>query len=167
MGHGGKREGAGRREGSKNRATLEKQAVLEAFNQRVMNKVHELFDAQITLALGSAKVFRIDEEETESGKTKRVHTLVTDADEIKELLDEHEGLNGEVNGKFYYFTTVQPDNKAIEAMLNRSLGRATERVEHTFKSAELIASTTRELKEKFNLSDDVIQTIIAEEMVIS
>ena len=125
---GGKRAGAGRPRGGKNRATLEKAAILEAFNQRVMTKANELFDAQLSLAVGSAKVFRIDEEETEGGKKKRVHVLVTDADEIKELLDEHEGLNGEVNGAFYYFTTVSPDNKAIEAMLNRALGKAPEKL---------------------------------------
>jgi hypothetical protein len=131
MGHGGKRSKAGRKVGSKSKATLEQQKVLEAFNQRVMAKADALFNAQLTLAVGSMKVFRIDEEEGEGGKKKRVHSLVTDEDEIKALLDEHDGESGVVDGVYYYFSTIPPDNKAIEAMLNRSLGKAAETVKHS------------------------------------
>lgn len=126
---GGKQPGAGRPKGAKNRATLEKQKITEAFNQRVMAKADDLFNAQLMLAVGSMKVFRIDE--VGEGKSKKqVHSLVTDADEIKALLDEHEGMNGTVEGVYYYFTTVSPDNKAIDSMLNRALGKPTEKHEH-------------------------------------
>lgn len=128
--NGGKRQGAGRPRGGKNKATLEKQKVAEAFNQRVMNQADALFNAQLMLATGSMKVFRIDE--TGEGKSlKREHVLVTDPNEIKDLLDEHEGLNGAVDGVYYYFTTVGPDNKAIEGMLNRALGKPKEQIEHS------------------------------------
>ncbi|MEK6281861.1 MAG: hypothetical protein AABN95_16025 [Acidobacteriota bacterium] len=130
MARGGKREGAGKPRGSKNKATLEKQKVAEAFNQRVMVKADALFNAQLLLALGSMKVFRIDETEGEKGKTKREHVHVTDPHEIKALLDEHDGLSGTVDGVYYYFADVLPDNKAIEGMLNRSLGKPTEKHEH-------------------------------------
>lgn len=126
--NGGKRLGAGRKAGGHNKATLEQKKVLDAFNQRVMAKADVLFNAQLTLAVGSMKVFRVDEEESD-GKKKRVHVHVTDADEIKALLDEHEGLNGIVEGVFYYFSEVAPDNKAIESMLNRALGKAPEKIE--------------------------------------
>lgn len=131
MTHGGKRAKAGRKVGSKSKATLEQQKVLEAFNQRVMAKADALFNAQLTLAVGSMKVFRIDEEEGDNGKKKRVHVHVTDADEIKALLDEHDGSPGVVDGVYYYFTDVQPDNKAIDSMLNRALGRPKETVQHS------------------------------------
>lgn len=130
MARGGKRPGAGKPKGSKDKATLEKQKVQEAFNQRVMAKADALFNAQLYLAVGSMKVFRIDETNDGKGKTKREHVHVTDADEIKALLDEHDGMNGVVDDVYYYFTDVLPDNKAIEGMLNRALGKPTEKHEH-------------------------------------
>lgn len=130
MAHGGKRAKAGRKVGSKNKASLERQAVADAFNQRVMAKADALFNAQLTLAVGSMKVFRIDETEGDNGKKKREHVHVTDAEEIKKLLDEHDGAPGVVEGVYYYFQDVLPDNKAIEAMLNRALGKPVDTVEH-------------------------------------
>ncbi len=127
---GGKRAGAGRPRGKPTKATLEKQKVSEAFNQRVLAKADALFNAQLTLAVGSMKVFRIDEVEADGGKKKREHVHVTDAEEIKALLDEHDGANGVVDGVYYYFSDVPPDNKAIEAMLNRALGKPKETLEH-------------------------------------
>ncbi len=128
MPRGGKREGAGKKPGSKHKATLEKIRVAEAFNQRVMNAADALFNAQLTLATGSMKVFRIDEEITESGKVKRVHVHITDPDEIKALLDEHDGSAGVVKDKYYYFSEVLPDNRAIDSLLNRALGKAPEKI---------------------------------------
>jgi hypothetical protein len=130
MASGGKRKGAGRRTGSKNKATLEQRAVLAAFNQRVMAKADALFNAQLSLAVGSAKVFRIDEE-GEGKNKKRVHTLVTDEGEIKALLDEHDGGSGEVDGSFYYITTASPDNRALDSLLNRAFGKPKETHEHS------------------------------------
>lgn len=141
-GHGGKRKGAGRRQGSKNRATLEQQAVVDAFNQRVMIQSDALFNAQLMLAVGSMKVFRIDEE-GEGKSKKQVHSLVTDADEIKALLDEHDGMSGAVDGVYYYFTTVSPDNKAIDSLLNRGLGKPAETVK--FNVADIDAEIERRL----------------------
>jgi hypothetical protein len=129
---GGKRKGAGRPKGAQNKITLERKAVAEAFNQRVMTKADALFNAQLRLAIGSMKVFRIDEIK-EGKKTRHVHTHVTDVDEIKALLDEHDGGSGEVDGSYYYFADVLPDNKAIDSMLNRALGKPVETLEHTGK----------------------------------
>ncbi len=137
MPRGGKRAGAGKKPGVKHKATLEKLRVAEAFNQRVMAKADALFNAQLTLATGSMKVFRVDEEPEGKGK-KRVHTLVTDADEIKALLDEHDGCAGVVDAVFYYFSEVPPDNKAIDSMLNRALGKPTEKHEHSGADGDAI-----------------------------
>lgn len=124
---GGKRAGAGRPKGKPTRATMERQKVAEAFNQRVMQAADALFNAQLTLAVGSMKVFRVDEPE-EGSKEKAKHVHVTDADEIKALLDEHEGSPGLVAGVFYYFSDVLPDNKAIDSLLNRGLGKPVDTV---------------------------------------
>lgn len=144
--NGGKRPGAGRKPGSKTKATLEKEKVAEAFNQRVMAKADALFNAQLTLAVGSMKVFRIDETEGEGGKKKREYTHVTDPDEIKRLLDEHDGGNGVVDGAFYYFSEVMPDNRAIDSMLNRALGKPKETLEHGGKDGGAIEIVVKHVK---------------------
>lgn len=155
--NGGKRPGAGRKPGSKTKATLEKQKVLEAFNQRVMAKADVLFNAQLMLAVGSMKVFRIDEVEGEGGKTKREHVHVTDPDEIKSLLDEHDGMSGTVDGVYYYFTDISPDNKSIEAMMNRAFGKPTDRTEITGKDGGPIRLKAEDL------TDDELAAIAAKQ----
>lgn len=142
MAKGGKREGAGRKPGSKGKKTLEKLLVIEAFNQRAMLHADALFQAQLKLATGSQRVFRIDETKDGKGNTKREHVLVTDAEEIKQLLDELEGGDGTVDGNYYYFQTVMPDNRAIDSLLNRSLGKVADKTELTGKDGGAIETAT-------------------------
>lgn len=129
--HGGKRKGAGRKKGGRNAATLEKQAIQAAFNQRVMTHADALFQAQLQLAVGSVQIFRVDEVEDGNGKTKRVHVLVTNSDEAKVVLDAHGGESGLVGDDYYFVSQVSPQNIAIESMLNRALGKPTDKHEHT------------------------------------
>lgn len=114
-------------------------AVQEAFNQRVLEHADELFNAQLKLAVGSQRVFRIDE--VRDGRTvKREHVLVTSPKEIKDLLDSRDGDDGEFNGKYYYFQDVPPDNRALESLLNRTLGKAKESVDVTSNGETLVAT---------------------------
>ena len=163
---GGKQPGGGRPKGSLNKSTLEQRKVLEAFNQRVMAKADALFNAQLTLAVGSMKVFRIDETEGDNGKKKREHVQVTDSDEIKQLLDEHDGVPGVVDGVYYYFQEVAPDNKAIEAMLNRALGKAPEKIEIT-KPTEAAREAFRAILNETGLSEERARQIVASRFNIS
>jgi hypothetical protein len=159
--HGGRRPGAGKKPGTKTKATLEKQAVAEAFNQRVMNKADALFNAQLTLAVGSMKVFRIDQEGEGKAK-KKVHVHVTDADEIKALLDEHDGCAGVVDGVFYYFSDVLPDNRAIDSMLNRTLGKPTGHVKvETIDPKKVAAEAIRTILSETELTEDQARSIVA------
>lgn len=157
---GGVQPGGGRPKGSLNKSTLEQRKVLEAFNQRVMAKADALFNAQLTLAVGSMKVFRIDETEDSNGKKKREHVLVTDADEIKALLDEHDGNAGVVEGVYYYFQEVAPDNKAIEAMLNRALGKAVDKIE-IVKPTEAARGALEAILNETELSEEKARQIVA------
>lgn len=129
MQNGGARSNAGRPKGRRNKKTLEKAAVAEVFNQSVMRSADRLFNAQLQLSLGSMMVYRVDYIDDDKGKPKRVHTHVTDPDEIKVLLDEHDGGPGEVDGSYYFFTDVPPDNRALDSMLNRGLGKPVEKQE--------------------------------------
>ncbi len=122
MPRGGKRKGAGRKEGSLNKKTIEKQKAEKAFVQRILQSVDRLFNAQLSLAEGSTFLYRVDE--VGEGKDKRrEHNLVTDPEEIKEVLDETDGAGGTVDETYYYITTKAPDNKAIDSLLDRAFGK--------------------------------------------
>ena len=137
---GGKRQGAGRPKGSLNQSTIEKKKAEEMLTDRILKNVDRLFNAQLSLAEGNTYLYKIIE--TGSGKTaKREHVLVTNPDEIKQFLDEHEGGSGTVDDNYYYLTTKTPDNKAIDSMLDRVFGKAISKTEHTGKHGEPIQFT--------------------------
>lgn len=126
--HGGKRAGAGKPRGKLSPKTLEKNAVQEAIRQRILKQADALFHAQLANAVGSIQVFRVDEEERE-GKVRRIHTLVTDPAEIKAVLDEHDGGAGLVNESYYFVNQIAPDNRAIDSLLDRTFGKATQSID--------------------------------------
>lgn len=116
--HGGKRSGAGRKKGSKNKATLEQAAIKKKFDQKVLRAAGRLFRSQMTLAEGVSFLYRIDKDS--KGKDKKP-VKVTSPEEIEEY------LSGETDGSgYYYITTISPDNRAIDSMLDRVFGRATQ-----------------------------------------
>ncbi len=129
--HGGKRPNAGKPKGLKHAKTLEKQAIVYQTRQRVYRNIDPLLNAQLANALGSQMVFRRDTVEDSKGNEKTVHTLVTDPGEIKEMLDGSDGRGGRVGESFYIITSIPPDNRAIESLLDRGLGKATQSVEVT------------------------------------
>ncbi len=54
--------------------------------------------------------------------------MVENPDEIKEFLDEHEGMDGEMDGTWYFITVKPPENKAIDSMLDRVFGKPTQKI---------------------------------------
>lgn len=120
MGHGGARPGAGRKHGSKLPKTLEKEKVLKQLNQRVLKHAHRLFNAQMNVAAGCTFLYKI----IRRGK-KRVHVKVTDENEIRDYLDG----KFEEGQDYYYITTKEPNNLAIESMMNRVFGKPKETVD--------------------------------------
>lgn len=128
MGRGGKRKGAGRPEGSLSQKTIDKKLAEEQFTERVIKSVDRLFNAQINLAEGASYLYKIVET-GEGAKKRREHVLVTDPEEIKLFLDEHEGISGVVDEEYYYITTKSPDNKAIDSLMDRAFGKAIMKTE--------------------------------------
>ena len=141
MERGGKRKGAGRPKGSVEDKTVRKRAVKKAIDERVMRHADKLFHAQLTKAVGSVMVFRVDK-----GRSKTVHTQITDPAEIKRFLDEHGGQSGIVGDSFYFVTDVAPDNRAIDSMLDRTFGRANKSIELSDPQSEKIEQVLREIK---------------------
>ena len=163
---GGARQGAGRKPGGMNRATLHRNAAREALTQRILSDADALYLAQRTLAVGSLRVFRIDEGPRGA---KANHTLVTDPDEILRLLNEHGGPDvsdgGTVNGKFYFFSTVLPDNRALDSLFNRALGKPTEHIQHEIVNPQEVAAEVLETLQgpKYGLSPDAAKAIVVQE----
>lgn len=126
MARGGKRPGAGRKPGTFNKSKLERMAVVNAFNQRILDQADALFNAQLTLAVGSVMVYRVEESQGSKGQQKREHILVTSREEIREVLDGIESGCGTVGDSYYFVTSVAPDNRALDSLLNRGLGKPVE-----------------------------------------
>lgn len=128
---GGKRENQGRKAGSKNKATQEQLEVKREFIKRVRHNADKLFNAQFSIATGTQMLFMIH---TDSKGNRRKPEMVTDAETISKFLDENEGVDGTLgdnDNDYYFMTTSRPDNQAIESLLNRALGKATEKVDIT------------------------------------
>lgn len=136
MALGGRRPGAGRKKGSKSKATLEKEAVLKAYRERVMRSADLLFDAQMTLARGQTYLYKIEKELQVGPKGGKRYVsskpkLVESQSEIEQYL---EGLitegdpddENDPNATYYFLTTRDPDNRAIDSMLDRTFGRSTQ-----------------------------------------
>ena len=115
----------GRPFGSKNRATIEKKVAEDEFKQRVFLHLQSVLTAQLNIAKGASYLYRIEEEENSK---KRKHVLVTDPEEIREVLDECEG-EGTLDDKYYYITTKEPDNSAIDSLIDRVFDRPKSRVD--------------------------------------
>lgn len=118
---GGKRRGSGRPKGSIDETTRVKLEALENYQNRVMLHSDELFNSQYALAKGATYLIRIDEV-GEGKQRKKKHVIVTDPVEIREYLD------GEDNGNYYYITTKDPDNRALDSLLDRTFGKAAQSV---------------------------------------
>lgn len=120
-GKGGARPGAGRPKGKQDKATLEKQKVQKELHRRIMKSTDRLFNAQISLAEGCNFLMRIDKDS--KGNNKPAVVVESEA-EIKDYLDENYDSDS-----YYYITTQKPDNKAIDSMIDRVYGKATNNVD--------------------------------------
>lgn len=135
----------GRPPGRLNAATLERKAVEDAVRQRILQRADRLLNSQFGLAQGLMYVYRIDETIDDKGKKIREHVLVTDPDEIKAVLDENQGGDGMVEDNYYYITTKDPNNIAIDSLFNRAIGKPTENVDVTSKGDKLQTALTPDL----------------------
>jgi hypothetical protein len=129
---GGKRPGAGRKKGSKHKSTIEREKILELAKDIIAGRTKRLIDTQSILAMGAIKVFVIRSHWEGVGKNKKLvkskAEIVSDDDEISMALDAEFGEGDSPNDEnsYYFVVTKDPDNSAIESLLNRTFGKATE-----------------------------------------
>lgn len=141
--NGGKRPGAGRPRGALAPKTLERHKVLEAMRQRIMKKADLLTDKQLSLAVGQQFLYKIEKEWVSLGSDKKGNKkgyyknkrpkLVTEEWEIRGYLENLVDVaNGDVEddkdegATYYYITVKEPSNPALDSMLDRTFGRATQ-----------------------------------------
>jgi len=124
---GGARQNSGRPEGVKNKATLEKKIVEEEMKQRVLRNSQRLLDAQLSLAQGCSYLYKTEKDS--KGKNKKPE-LVVDPETIADYLDGEfgDGENISDSAAYYYITASAPDNKAIDSLFDRALGKARQNI---------------------------------------
>jgi hypothetical protein len=122
---GGARKGGGRKEHGKNQKTVEREARLEAFRERVGKHADRLFNAQANLATGEQYLFV--KVTTGSGKDRKTHTeIVTDPEVIKQYLDDELDNSDD---EYYYLSTKPANNMAIDSLLNRAFGTPNKNID--------------------------------------
>lgn len=98
----------------------------DEFKNRVAFSAHKLLNAQMSLALGTTHLYKKVKCLSENGKDEIFkHVLVTDPTEVRQFLDDPLMTNGE---DYYYISTKEPDQRAIDSLLDRLLGKASTRV---------------------------------------
>lgn len=120
---GGKRPGAGRPQKATSPIELERALIKKTMDQRIMRSTDRLINAQISIASGLSFLYVIRKDE--KGKEKRPE-LVEDQETIEAY------LAGELEGdpsQYYYITTKEPQNIAIDSLINRVHGKPTESIE--------------------------------------
>jgi hypothetical protein len=140
-GNGGKRPGAGRKKGSKAKKTLEKELVLKEVKERIMRNAQRILDAQFSIAQGQQFLYKIKKKKRVGPKGRIYYEsqkpeLVTAEWEIEAYLD---GLveNGDMDDEkdpsatYYFITTKEPNNMAIDSMMNRVFGRPKDSLDIT------------------------------------
>lgn len=134
-GNGGKRPGAGRKRGSKSQKTIQKERVLAALRDRIMANADRILDAQLSIAQGQQFLYRIVTTKDAKGRETRSKPELITSEIIIEAY-----LNGDYedsDDEYYFITTKEPNNMAIDSMFNRAFGKPTESIDVTTKGKAL------------------------------
>ena len=141
---GGARPGAGKPKGTKHQQTIDREKVLEEAKNIIAGRTRKLIDTQTILAMGAIKIYKIHYHWEGSAKKR---TLIKDKPEIVE--DDQEiihvidwefgsGAMGDPNNHdqedqeydYYFVMTKEPDNQALNSLMDRTFGKATENKNH-------------------------------------
>ena len=124
---GGKQPGAGRPKGAVSKTTKEELVVKEEFRQRVLKSMQHLINSQMNLAKGCEYLFCIHTDTDSKGKrTKQRPSIITNQKIIENYLA---GELKDDDNDYYFITTEKPDNKALDSLIDRVFGKATQRTE--------------------------------------
>lgn len=130
----------GRPKGSKSENTLMKEAVLAEFRKKAMESADVLFTSQLHLAKGQTYLYKIEKEfvaTSNDGKRgywrKKKPRIVEAQWEIESYLmgkveEGDEDDDQDPKATYYFLTVKDPDNKAIDSILDRTFGKSVQSV---------------------------------------
>ncbi len=127
----------GRPKGSKSPITIEKEAALKAFREKVYTLADSLLYNQLSLARGQTFLYKIEKYYETVGKSKVLRKkkpkLVTAQWEIEAYLEGKidEGEMEDFEDTYYFITTKEPNNQAIDSLLDRSFGKPSQNMDLT------------------------------------
>lgn len=109
----------GRKKGGKNKSTLFKAQTLEEVQEAIKKMAGKLIAGQAIAATGTHQMATM-----EWDGDKMNYVRVTDVDRMNELL-----ANGECGKDYVVFSSMDPDWRAADALMNRAFGKPIESVE--------------------------------------
>ncbi len=137
---GGKQPGAGRPKGRKNETTIDREKILETAKDIIAGRTRKLIDTQTILATGAIKIYKIHYHWEGSAKKRTLikdkPELVENDQEIIQVIDwefgsqemgnpsDHDHEDQEYD--YFFVMTKEPDNQAINSLMDRTFGKATE-----------------------------------------
>lgn len=113
----------GRPKGAKSAATIERDATLRAYRDRVCKVADRLLDAELQVAQGCSYLYR-KPKSAPKGESRKAE-LVTDEATIRRFLDgelDHDDTD------WYFITTERPDTLTIRGMFDRTFGKPEQTV---------------------------------------
>lgn len=118
--YGGARIGAGKKKGTRHKRTLEREATLQAFRDRVYEMSQTLLRAQAVPAIGYHQMITL----TKDAEGKMHTEIVKSEKRISDFL-----ATGVYGKDYMLIVGAEPDYKAADALLNRAYGRPTETID--------------------------------------
>jgi hypothetical protein len=159
-GRGGPRPNSGRPKGRLDQKTLDQLAVKRKAEQRILNWMDRLLNAQMQKAIGEQALFVKIKERDSKGKVIHVtHERVTDEDTIIAYLDwENADGDSPHDEDHYYYLAVKPaDNQALDSLINRGIGKSPDKLEVTggfFNQNKLVVEVVGERQNPDEVEND-------------
>jgi len=124
---GGYRPTGGRKKGSKDKRTIDKETAEAEMKMRILKSLRSLVNSQMSLAKGVQYLYRIDKKfnEKTGNYTDSKAVLVSNSEEIEAYLTRDYNQKD----KYYFITSEKPDNSALNSLLDRVFGKATQAIE--------------------------------------
>ena len=127
-----KKNPGGRPKGSVSKQTMDEKMAAEYIRTRVKNSLSKLIDSQMNLARGCQYLFKI-KKQYDDKKDRWFIPKFSKPEIVKDKEEMARYLAGEFDGKeecdYYFITSEKPDNKALDSLLDRTLGKATQKIE--------------------------------------
>lgn len=151
MTHGGARKGAGKPKGHKSAKTLEKEESRKFMQNYILGILEPILRAQASVARGVQYVYAITTTVDGKGNSHRESTQLTSPGDIQHALNVLNDIEDPDENEYYYITSEKPDLRAIDSMIDRVFGKASQHVElDNPKDNEELKKINDTLKEMFH-----------------